>query len=747
MASHKKTDSNEIVKTYSFKIKQTNNISIQTLKDAIKEYQTYYNLCSDWICKHLTTMKIGEMYNYVETNKQTNEYAKILITDEWKDKYMYNVFMKDYPSTHRDNILYLILSKEIQYNGNILNFSNSYYVRNGYISSVISNYATKLRTLKPNVKKHKLTEDCTNETLCEQTIYEIMHNGWTSGKDFDEYKDYLSLKTDVPQETIDRINTLSEYYKNHKEEINSKINTLTVDSLVKFGGCRRNENKQSMYIMGGNSSITLTKNNGNSFLFKFAKNINVELFGRKDVIKNGQLLVDVINNHGDSFVLKIVKDNIYLDINATLPFNKKTPTTNKIVGVDVNIKHMLLSTNIIDDGNVKGYTNIFKELIQDKEFTSVCNITTYENIKDFSKYVTFAPFEFEMLFSRIVTQRKYGNNDTIYANMEKAFTNTLNKLIKKFIECGDNKNRMYVQNVAKLRSQLKAYAVLKNVYYEQQSIYDTNKTEEYLNEYPFVTTEQAKNILNKLNNINEQIIGCRNNIICYAYNIFNDNAYDMIALEKLTSSQFEKIKTLPTLKSLLNYHKILGCTKEEITEKNVYNVIKKNYYKLIYDENNKVINAILTEKGKLEKIKTDFFNLMIKTLHFADIKDYFITLSNNGNVSVSLVPSFFTSQMDSKEHKIYCVNNEKTGKNKLKLVPKQVVRKTQEKHINGLNADYNAACNIAYIIENETWRDNFTTITNNKKSTYNKPAYDSKIKSQATVISKMKKMNAIHIMQ
>lgn len=49
MASHKKTESNQIIKTFSFKIKNANGLSLDVLNDAITEYQNYYNICSDWI--------------------------------------------------------------------------------------------------------------------------------------------------------------------------------------------------------------------------------------------------------------------------------------------------------------------------------------------------------------------------------------------------------------------------------------------------------------------------------------------------------------------------------------------------------------------------------------------------------------------------------------------------------------------------------------------------------------------------
>lgn len=326
--------------------------------------------------------------------------------------------------------------------------------------------------------------------------------------------------------------------------------------------------------------------------------------------------------------------------------------------------------------------------------------------------------------------------------MEEAFSNVLNKLKWEFIEKGDNAKRIYIENVMKIRSQVKAYAIVKNAYYKQQSEYDLGKSEEFIHEHPFSNTDKGIEILYKLDNISKKILGCRNNIIQYAYNLFEINGYDMVALEKLTSSQFEKVKTFPTMNSLLKYHKILGCTQEEMEQKDIYSVIKKGYYDIIFNDN-VVSDAKLSTKGELSKFKDDFFNLMIKSIHFADIKDYFITLSNNGAVGVSLVPSYFTSQMDSRDHKIYAQYN-KSGK--MTLADKHKVRNSQEKHINGLNADYNAAKNIAYIMEDTTYRDMFMKQSRTDKSLYNKPSYETFVKTQGSVVAKLKKTGMIKLL-
>ena len=741
MASHKKTESNQIIKTFSFKIKNANGLSLDVLNDAITEYQNYYNICSDWIKDHLT-MKIGELYKYIPDEKKNSGYALTLISDEWKDKPMYMMFKKGYPANNRDNAIYETLNtcNTEHYTGNILNFSDTYYRRFGYVASTISNYVTKISKMSTGSRSKNISNDSDVDTIMEQVIYEMEHNGWTSVKDWENQMEYLESKTDSNPNFVYRMTTLYEFYKSHIDEVNSKMETMSIDSLIKFGGCRRKDSKKSMYIMGGsNTPFDITQIGGNSLNIKFSKNLNVDVFGRYDVIKDNTLLVDIINGHGASFVLKIINGEIYIDINVSVPFDKKIATTNKVVGIDVNIKHMLLATNILDDGNVKGYVNIYKEVINDSDFKKVCNSTVMKYFTDFSKFVTFCPLEFDFLFSRVCNQKGIYNDNSA---MEKSFSDVLNKLKWNFIETGDNTKRIYIENVMKLRSQMKAYAIVKNAYYKQQSEYDFGKSEEFIQEHPFSNTDKGIEILNKLDNISKKILGCRNNIIQYSYNLFEINGYDMISLEKLTSSQFKK-KPFPTVNSLLKYHKILGCTQEEMEKKDIYSVIKKGYYDIIFD-NDVVTDAKLSAKGELSKFKDDFFNLMIKSIHFADIKDYFITLSNNGVTGVSLVPSYFTSQMDSIDHKIYFVQDNKSGK--LKLANKHKVRSSQEKHINGLNADYNAARNIAYIMENTECRNMFMKQSRTDKSLYNKPSYETFIKTQGSAVAKLKKEGFVKIL-
>lgn len=83
--AHKKNVGAEIVKTYSFKVKNTNGITMEKLMNAIDEFQSYYNLCSDWICKNLTTMTIGDLDQYIPEKAKGNTYATVLLDEAWKN--------------------------------------------------------------------------------------------------------------------------------------------------------------------------------------------------------------------------------------------------------------------------------------------------------------------------------------------------------------------------------------------------------------------------------------------------------------------------------------------------------------------------------------------------------------------------------------------------------------------------------------------------------------------------------------
>ena len=303
------------------------------------------------------------------------------------------------------------------------------------------------------------------------------HNKWESIEDWKNQIEYLNSKTDYNPTYMERMKTLSAYYSEHKSEVDAKMQEMAVENLVKFGGCRRNNSKKSMFIMGSSkTNYTISYIGDNCFNINFANILNFDVYGRRDVVKNGEVLVDIMANHGDSIVLKIVNGELYADVPCSTTLNKVESTFDKVAGIDVNMKHMLLSTSVTDNGN-SDFVNIYKEMSNNAEFMALCPEEDRKYYKDISQYVTFAPLELDLLFSRISKQGK--------VKMEKAYSEILEALKWKFFANGDNKNRIYVENIQKIRQQIKALCVIKNAYYEQQSAYDIGKTQYYIVAYPF----------------------------------------------------------------------------------------------------------------------------------------------------------------------------------------------------------------------------------------------------------------------
>jgi hypothetical protein len=220
--------------------------------------------------------------------------------------------------------------------------------------------------------------------------------------------------------------------------------------------------------------------------------------------------------------------------------------------------------------------------------------------------------------------------------------------------------------------------------------------------------------------------------VTYAFNIFKNNGYDTLALEYIDSSQFDK-KGMPTPTSLLKYHKFEGKTKDEVEDMMKSKKFSNAYYTFKF-ENDVVSNIEYSNDGIWRQKQLKFGNLIIKAIHFADIKDKFVQLCNNKKMNIVFCPSAFTSQMDSITHTLYYVERitkKKNGKEEKKyvLADKKMVRTRQETHINGLNADYNSACNLKHIALNDELRNEMTDAfkANKKQKTmYGIPAYNIK---------------------
>lgn len=741
---------NCINKTFSFKVKAEKEEINSKWIPAIKEYTAYYNRISDWICDRLTNTTVGELIGIIgyKTDKKGNAlaYIKDGSSEKYRNLPLYCMFKKNFPATTADNIMYQVIEKlgVDKYNGNSLGLSGTYYRRIGYIANVIGNYRTKVRGMKASVKYRNFNpNDVTEDVLENQTIFEINKNGFECKGDFEKHIEYLKNRelTDRLNKLILRMECLYNYYVGHEDAVKAKMENYAIESFKTFGGCHRNSNRSMSIQFTNNSPLEIKKVGKTSFDLYMPINGEVaclQLMGNKQAVcvgENGERcdLVDIVNSHSKTITIKIINGEMYVDIPCVVNFEKKDEDTIKSVGIDVNIKHEILATSVIDNGQLNGYFNIYKELINNKEFVDTFNgdIKAFEAFKDNAAYVTFGLLEPDLLFTRFYERSGFEKDDRHIKlrERERILTDILKRIGQ---EHSDVDVRNYVRFVNMLRSKYESYFVLKNKYCEEMQEFDS--TQNYVDastasketmdkrrfDNPFRNTEVANELLGKISNVLEDIKGCMANIITYAFKVLQKNGYNTIGLEYLDSSQFENMRTL-TPTSILKYHKMEGKSADAVESWIKENKIPSNRYDFIYEDNH-LTDVLLNSNGIAYQKKNLFMNLVIKAISFADIKNKFVQLSNNTNVSILFAPAAFTSQMDSNRHVIYTVKN---NKGKLALVDKKRVRPNQEKHINGLHSGYNAACNVKFICDNEFFR-NTMTISNKGKNLYSQPTYDIK---------------------
>lgn len=734
----------------SIKLKVKGDCPITT--DVVNEYKEYYNRCSDWIKNNLTSITIGEIGKFLQdATGKTQGYIEVALSDEWKDKPMYNLFTKDYNAEHANNLLYYFIRKNNfdRYDGNILNISDTYYRQNGYFKLVAGNYRTKIRTLNCKIKRKKVDTDSTSEDIENQVMYEIINRNLNKKSDWDSFISYIENIENPNIDGINRYKLLRDYFCENEVVIKNKIELLSIEQLKDFGGCIMKQHINTMTLNIQHFKIE-EKENSLGFILNMPlnkKQYQIELWGNRQINKGTKERDAFLNTYGENIVFTINNDELYVVFSYESEFEKEETDFAKSVGLDINFKHALFVTSELDDDQFDGYINLYKCILSHSEFTNLLTEDEKKDYEDLSKVVTFCPFENQLLFSRYDKMSKFSKKEQVLSNI-------LYSLQKKLKDENRTKEYIYVSCVNKLRAKYTSYFILKEKYSDKQKEYDiemgfvddSTESKESMDkrrsENPFRNTLVANELLAKMNNVQQDINGCLGNIINYAYKVFEQNGYNIIALENLENSNFEKKQVLPTIKSLLKYHKLENQNITDIKASDkIKEYIENGYYTFIANENNVIVDAKYTAKGDIKVKNANFFNLMMKILHFASIKDEFVLLSNNGKSQIALVPSEYTSQMDSIDHCIYMTENDK---GKIVKVDKRKVRTKQERHINGLNADFNAANNIKYIISNEKWRKVFCTP---KKAKYNTPALDATKRGQFKILEDMKKLNATKLLE
>ena len=250
MASHSSLSNNQIFKTFSFKVKSS-NLS-KYFFDVIKEYQEYYNKCSDVILENLTCIKIGDIFDMIPEKSKKSDYAQYAISDEWKNVPLYNIFSKAFAPMHRDNLLYIWLTKLVPYTGNLLKISDTFYKRNGFIN--FKNYCMSFDGLAYNNEPNILIVDQSEPHLL------LLTEGYSYAKLTNNIGMYTKhpLILEILEKNNYNLNRTHYYKKNVNLKYLAKMNSLNfVDNkiLLKGKGIKRNARE---FLLKGNSVITVT---------------------------------------------------------------------------------------------------------------------------------------------------------------------------------------------------------------------------------------------------------------------------------------------------------------------------------------------------------------------------------------------------------------------------------------------------------------------------------------------------------
>lgn len=717
-------------KTESLKVIALYGVTVFDLKKLGIQYFGFYNCCSDLINVNLTTMKIGDLYEYIPDKSKGKDFAQLLISDEWKDKPLYKIFSKKYFTQGADMALEYFYKANVEIPETEIHTTySSFWLP--CMHSLNANYRTKLQQFdRVNITKDDITEDSEHDVLLNQCVRDVSKYKITKVSEYEDFIKSCKKKEKVSQDFINRETILCKFYKEHTDEVNDTIEKIMCENLQKMGGCHREYDGSFLTMLcefrgtsikgvGRQNSMDITKIGKYIYHIDFKNMFSVDVYSRRDIDNGDETLIDITDKTlvRSSIVFKIQNDELYINLQCIVPFKGKVKPIEEIddskkIGCDVNIKHMMLmfSENI---KNLKGIPNIYAELVKNKEFKSLCTDEEYKYYVEFSKWVCVCPIELPLLINR--------GKDNREGRMEAILSNVIRDMAEKS-NLTNHKESIYLYCVLKIRQQLFAAYSIRNAFnrlngvytYNIYQKYDNDAAKEYILAHPFGKTEQGKQLLTKRRRNQNTIDSCRENIQQFTYSILEKCGYENLVLENLTDSGIKnEYKTrIPFPESLLGSKKYYGMSEEDVLQQRNYWLIKDGYMTLSWDDDNCVDGAALTEKGKMTKMRNDFHDIVCKGIHLAGIKDYFIMLQNNGSVSVGLVNNEYTSQMDSIEHKMYF-------KDKNTLCDKKDLRKTQERHINGKLADLNAANNIEYFASKSC----FENFLKPKKFAYCTPAY------------------------
>lgn len=765
--------------TLSYKLKVINQKEcVEQLRELSRQYREMFNVLSSEVVGNITTMTIGKLRRHIEPILKEGKYEKyksIVMYPENKDMPLYKLFMEDSlfmydtcieeknvketdtvigekfikDGKDRSNIVFECFTRPLliesgKYGVPFMTDSTLY--RFGVTNAVVSSLESYFSQFSPRIKKAAITEASETSTIMDQLVLEndaIMkrHKGDRITDAWENEIEYLEERYPSPAK-LDRVKTLYKALGNvGEEELNSHKTMILLEQIqTRFSKIEKN-------------SSTITFNKIPQLKAKIRQrvgedgiatpNIDIELSSKKDsvVLKTGghrklfgEDASQLIDLSGVSYSLTIqFKGN---DIYAILVFNRDVPDNPigenpKGEGIDINVKHMMIVTSIPAD-KLK-FPNIMERLLSDKDASEALRKRygkeVTDSLSELAKNATFGYLGADFIYD--ATRRTFGDDQ----KASKAIDALLGKMIA---EETDEAAKHYLGANLKMRRLLANHYRWKRVYADKKGEYQKGWTEDDFRSRgdEFENTEEGARLTGKMEEILEHVKGCRNDIIHYVYKLVeNHTDTELLGFEYLTSSQFEKRQVCASPNSLLHgdKHNFFGKPLSDLEKSDAY-AKKKDYYNVYTDDEGNVKDITMTEYGLRKNDESLFFNGLIKAISFASIKDEFSKLASFRKLKTAYAPAMYTSQMNSKTHKMYTYIDEKDGKEK--IAKKNQVRKGQERHVNGMNADVNASLNIKHAVTEPT-----KMFVGTAKWKYGKPIRVPSIRSQANFLLEIRERN------
>lgn len=359
--------------------------------------------------------------------------------------------------------------------------------------------------------------------------------------------------------------------------------------------------------------------------------------------------------------------------------------------------------------------------------------------------------------------KNFQDKQKSYCLLERAINRVLDKMREEYKKEGDKKKENYVTFCKKFRQALLSYHKARQTYYRNQSVYDTNEVLEkvdnpqgthyplelykkngkdeymtngqfYLKEHPYSAKKEGKELWDRINKIGQEVIGDRDNIIAYAYDTLKEAGIKVAVMENLTSSNFEKMRYIPSPYTLLHNDKWngLGRPAKELEKKLCMNNISPKNYNIKKGDGDLVEDITLSQQGILQDNLSRLYNSAIKVCNFASIKDKFIQMSYRRDMKIVITMPYYSSRMsfNEKENKFIIFTEKYTnskGEEKERFASKSKIRPCQEYTWDEKNADINAADMLAKYYTVQTLKKEFLT-ENCKGNAYN-PILSAKIKA------------------